>query len=320
MGDEIVIAALEGDPGFARGGDAVLVGEVAVAAEGDPNAVSEHPVTGDAVAVPLEQQSDLGVARHPVARHPRLVDADRVKPDIGVPRELVANDAVMAGVEHRHPGVIDGEPVTDDPALAEAEVVGAEDREPVEVIVRRGDSPQRVLLRPADQDPKPELPELAVHDHEPGVAARVVDARVADLPPPALPDELVVTVDRVPVEVEGNVVGADHDPVVRAVDQVAVKLRVGLDLVAAVHGAGERFTRAEFQTQRECEHEDRPGCAADDLMPPLNAGYTLRPDAASFPATLHPDLSLSMQSGTTALRPERYFCSPAASRALSRSR
>ncbi len=189
--------------------------------------------------------------------------------------ELVADDPVVGGLEHRHPREIDGEPVADDPALAEAEALGGEHRDAIEVVLRRGNPPHRISPRPADQDPVPELPDLAVLDHEPGASAGVIDAGVADLLFPAVGDELVVAVDRVPVEVEGDAVGTDHDPVAWAVDQVAVKLRVGLDLVAAAQLAGGRLTGARRENARKGEHQDHLGNAAHGVMPPSHRPVAL---------------------------------------------
>jgi hypothetical protein len=56
----------------------------------------------------------------------------------------------------------------------------------------------------------------------------------------------------VPVQIEGNVVGSDHDSVVRAVEEIGVERRVGRDRVAAAHGASQRMTAAE---DRDSHHE-----------------------------------------------------------------
>ena len=62
------------------------------------------------------------------------------------------------------------------------------------------------------------LPDRAVLDRDPVVAGRVVDAEITDILVGA--PEHAVAVDRVAVQVELDVVGADHDAVARAVDQV----------------------------------------------------------------------------------------------------
>jgi hypothetical protein len=51
-------------------------------------------------------------------------------------------------------------------------------------------------------------------------------------------------------------VSADHDPVVGAVDQVAVQGRVGGDGVAAAHVACERLTGAENAESSHHQHKD----------------------------------------------------------------
>src|SRR5436190_17698395 len=45
-----------------------------------------------------------------------------------------------------------------------------------------------------------------------------------------------VAVDRVAVQIEGDVIRPDQDPVVRAVDEILVEGRVGGDRVTAAHG------------------------------------------------------------------------------------
>jgi hypothetical protein len=62
------------------------------------------------------------------------------------------------------------------------------------------------------------------------------------------------------VQIQGNVVGADHDPVVGAVDQVAVQRRVGGDGVAATHVACQRRTSAEHREASHHQYQDQqPG-------------------------------------------------------------
>ena len=59
------------------------------------------------------------------------------------------------------------------------------------------------------------------------MASGVVDALIAE--PRARVHQGVVTVDGVAVEVQGDVFSSDHDPVVGAVDQVAVQRCIGGD-------------------------------------------------------------------------------------------
>ena len=77
--------------------------------------------------------------------------------------------------------------------------------------------------------------------------------------------ELAVAVDGVSVEIERHPVGADHDPVVRAIDQVCVELRVGGDRVAAGHRASQRLFTAERKDSRDRSGQEQrarwPRCA-----------------------------------------------------------
>jgi hypothetical protein len=69
----------------------------------------------------------------------------------------------------------------------------------------------------------------------------VVDqSDVARLVPGALLDQLAVAGDRVAVQIERDAVGADHDAVVRAVDEVALERRIDGDRLAAADLDGLR--------------------------------------------------------------------------------
>jgi hypothetical protein len=85
-----------------------------------------------------------------------------------------------------------------------------------------------------DVDATTELPQRAVHDRDPVVTEvgypYVTELRLGVAPGGRLP----VTVDRVVVQVEGDVVGADDDAVVGAVGEVVVEGRVGGNRVAAL--------------------------------------------------------------------------------------
>jgi sulfur carrier protein ThiS len=50
--------------------------------------------------------------------------------------------------------------------------------------------------------------------------------------------------DRVAVQIEGDVVGADHDAVARTIDEVAVERRIGGDRLAAADLDGLRCLSA----------------------------------------------------------------------------
>jgi hypothetical protein len=78
---------------------------------------------------------------------------------------------------------------------------------------------------------KAEARDRAVLDRD-AVVAVVGNPEVAELLRTRV-DQRAVTAERVAVQIEGDVVGADHDPVVRAVEKVAVERRVGGDRLAA---------------------------------------------------------------------------------------
>ena len=256
MGDEVVIAALKEIPASSEAATWFRWATLASPLKAIPTP-SRTSGCGRCGCHRPRAAPDLGVGAILLAAT-RFGRRHRVVPDIGVPR---------AGCERcgcgrsrtSPPGVIDGESVTDDPALAEQEALGAEHRNPVEVVVGRRDPPQRIP-RPLPPGSRTRLPNMSVLHHKPGVPTGVVDPRVADLQSPAVGDELVVAVERVPVDIQGDAVGADDDPVVRAVDQVAVKRRVGLDLVAAAQLAGGRLTGAERQTRYERDHRSPGMC------------------------------------------------------------
>jgi hypothetical protein len=68
---------------------------------------------------------------------------------------------------------------------------------------------------------------------------------VADLILRTVFPQLAVAVDRVAVQIERDVIGADHDSIVWAVDQIAVERRVSDDRVATAHVRRERRTGAD---------------------------------------------------------------------------
>jgi hypothetical protein len=70
-------------------------------------------------------------------------------------------------------------------------------------------------------------------DRHTGVACVVGDAEVANPFVEARAGRDAVTADRVAVQVERDVVRTDHDPVARAVGEIAVELRIGIDDRAA---------------------------------------------------------------------------------------
>jgi hypothetical protein len=84
-----------------------------------------------------------------------------------------------------------------------------------------------------------ELTDLPAFDRHP-VVVEVEDADVARLVGRTVGELGAVAVDDMAVQVERDVVGADHDPVVGAVGEVRDELRVHGDRVAAARPWGER--------------------------------------------------------------------------------
>jgi hypothetical protein len=67
-------------------------------------------------------------------------------------------------------------------------------------------------------------------------------------------------VDRVTVQVQGDVVRADHDAVAGTVDQVAVELRVLRDRCAAPDVGGERISDSERARKSDREGGQKSLC------------------------------------------------------------
>jgi hypothetical protein len=93
------------------------------------------------------------------------------------------------------------------------------------------------LLAPKRNTPKANSPDVAAFDPD-TVVAIVGDPDVAELVLRARVHQGVVTVDRVAVQIEGDVVGPDDDAVVRTIDEITVERRVDSDRVAAPHRTG----------------------------------------------------------------------------------
>ena len=93
--------------------------------------------------------------------------------------------------------------------------------------------------------------------------ADVEHPEVAELALGALLERLAVAGDRVAVQIEGDVVGTDHDSVVRAAKEVAVERRVDRDRVAALRllvcglGPAQRQEADHDQGQGRRERDER---------------------------------------------------------------
>ena len=119
------------------------------------------------------------------------------------------------------------------------------------------------------QDAVRELAHRAVL-HRDAIVAVVEHPDVAELVLRAVRELGAVAVDPVAVQIEGDVIGADHDPVVGAVDEVAVERRVGGDRVTAlrllVRGLGpaqrQEADQRQGQYHREQDERRRAGVGA----------------------------------------------------------
>src|SRR5215207_1748689 len=137
--------------------------------------------------------------------------------------------------EQAHP-VPFGREVAVSRAIANHASGRADDQDPEEALLRRGNTQQAVVAGPEDEWTDVELAHRAVHDGDPIVAI----VAYPDVTEPLLGVARgsggggPVTVDSVVVQVERDIVGTDDDPVVGAVDEVVVEGRVGGDRVAAL--------------------------------------------------------------------------------------
>jgi hypothetical protein len=133
----------------------------------------------------------------------------------------------------------------------DADVGGVGDRQLVQTIVGG---------TPGDPDTDAELADCSAHDGEPVMAAKVGHADVTPITLRAGGDRRAVAVNGVAVEIQGDVVGTDHDAVVGAVDQVAVQGRVGGNGVAAAHVACQRRASTDHREAGHHQGEDHhPG-------------------------------------------------------------
>ena len=159
--------------------------------------------------------------------------------------------------------------------------------------------PSRRLCRSlAEVDAAAELAQRAVHHRDP-VVTEVDHPDVTELRLRVAPGSRgTVAVDRVAVQVEGDVVGADHDAVVGAVDEVVVEGRVGGDRVAALgllggdrdvartHEGNDHEGRDSRKPERSPEARVREKLDRHPFLPHLAAQAVSR-----IQANLHPALS-----------------------------
>ena len=225
--------------------------------DADPLAALVDAVAGDHVPA---AGTDLDAATPSrVLRFPRTwLRSASGDPEVAVSHEHVALDEVLARVLDVDAELaVAAERVVDDPKVMRAEHAqsvpvgkGLSFPELSRITVRADPAitkpkywfldearlSSRLSRAPATTTP-PEPAHRSVSDGD-AVVAVVGDPDVAYLPARAALDRLAVAGDRVTVQVERDVVGADHDAVARAVREVAVERRVRRDRVAAVDTGG----------------------------------------------------------------------------------
>ena len=123
-----------------------------------------------------------------------------------------------------------------------------------ENVVRGRETAEAIVARLEYEYGGRKVSDGAVLDRDPVVAGGVVDAVIAGIELVAA--EHAVTVDRVPVQIERDVVRPDHDPVARAVGQVAVELRIAADRGTAADVACACLIGAEGQESRDDQCKD----------------------------------------------------------------
>jgi hypothetical protein len=119
-------------------------------------------------------------------------------------------------------------------AVSNQTTIAPEENDAENSVPRRGKTEQAVVTGLRDEYTGGELAHRAVDDGDP-IVAEVDHSDIGYLGVVvAMGTRAALAVDRVPVQVQGDVVGADDDPVVGAVGEVLVEDDVGGDRVAAV--------------------------------------------------------------------------------------
>src|SRR5918996_3073781 len=192
--------------------------------------------------------------------------------------------------------------------------------EPKEDVPGRRDAHHAVEACPPDKRANCELAYRAVQDRN-AIVAVVEDADVAELVLGARLERLTVTIDRVAVHIQGDVVCPDHDAVVRTVDEVAVERRVGGDRGAAVDVAPPCSGTAndlEASHHKEDDHHHRGELWLCGVRPKLrNHGSSSLAHAlprlagvGAVPFSAHVTGGYVPQSGLSSAPPSVTCCSP----------
>jgi hypothetical protein len=153
--------------------------------------------------------------------------------------------------------LVRGEAVPRNAELVEFAALGLGDEQTGEEVVFEDEASHAAVTRADDEGAERELLNLSAFDRHPSVI-EVDDADVAGLTWRAVAELGVVAVNEMAVQVERDVVGADHDPVVRAVHEIPDEPRVRGDRVAAIRLRAARMARrrAHSDRQRRC-HDQR---------------------------------------------------------------
>src|ERR671910_1374970 len=235
---------------------------VAPTAERHTAAVPNEAVAPDLIVVSSHEDCLLVVAGEQVPLDQVAVAFEGFHADVGVVPERVVQDPDVMRIAQDEP----------DPAVAVQRAISrtvpddapdlGEDSDADELVAGRSNSEHAVVSRPpaqgAEQHPLAEVAHGAV-PHGDAAVAVVEQPEVVGLLSGVAADSggTRVAVDQVAVQIEGDVVCPDHDPVVRAVDEIAVERRVGRDRVAAADVARRRLTCAEREpaARQEDHHE-----------------------------------------------------------------
>ena len=161
--------------------------------------------------------------------------------ELAVAAERVANDPEVMRAEHTETVPVRSRVVVSG-AVPDHGSGRPGDHVAEELVLGGGELLQEVVARAREDHAGCESAQRAISNRDPGMAV-VCDPDVADLATRAARDRLAVARDRVPIQVEGDVVRADDDSVARTVREVAVECRVGRDRVPALETGRRRLAR-----------------------------------------------------------------------------
>src|SRR5919106_778150 len=245
--DAMVVRLVDEEPIGAAHADPIAADNVVTAANRRPFdskpdarlASLNDDVAGDHVGASLLDEHATPVSKRTISHDQVSVagphdDAGSVS-HAAVAPERVVEDADVVRTEQAHPGPV-GSEVAASRTVPDQASGRLGHHEAKEDVPGRRDAHHAVAACPPDKRANSELAYRAVQDRN-AILAVVEYADVAELVLGAWLERLTVTIDRVAVQIQGDVVCPDHDAVVRTVDEVAVKRRVGGDRGAAVEVA-----------------------------------------------------------------------------------